>query len=219
MIAVQALGILLSFNRVISTVPVAGTFVTVKVFAGDVIIILTMIWAFIVGRSLTTDEYKNTDFVFVTNRLSSNLSGVGFALTAAIIGGITASLAGILLRIIIYFIYGSQNIAARHFFVEPQELFMSIIATIFYIVLISAIGYFFGTLTRKHPGFNILLPVAFVGLLLLSAGDVSNTGVILEEIVNFFTKESSLMLFMIKITGTVFVLFYSSILMSNRLEV
>ena len=74
-------------------------------------------------------------------------------------------------------------------------------------------------MTRKHPGLNILLPVAFVGLLFLIGGDVGNTGVILGEIVNFFTREGSLILFMIKITGTVFGLFYSSILMSNRLEV
>ena len=220
MIAVQILGILLSFNGVMSSgTGNGGFFVSVKTFAGNLIIILTMIWAFFVGRSLATDEYRKTDFVFVTNRLSSNLSAAGFALTAAIVGGVTASLSGVLFRIIVYFTYGSQNIADQHFFVKPQELLMSMIATTFYIILISAIGYFFGTLARKHPGFNVLLPAAFVGLLFLRVGNVGNISVVLEGTVNFFIKESSLMLFMIKITGVVFALFYSSILMSNRLEV
>lgn len=220
MIAVQMLGILLSFNGVMSSSTSMGGFsVSVKTFAGNLIIILTMIWVFFVGRSLTTDEYRNNDFAFVTNRLSSNLSAIGFALTAAIAGGVTASLSGVLFRIIVYFTYGSQNTGNWHFFIKPQELLISIIATTFYIILISAIGYFFGTLTRKYPGFNVLLPAAFVGLLLLRAGNVGNISIILEKTVNFFIKESSLMLFMIKITGVVFVLFYSSILMSNRLEV
>lgn len=220
MIAVQALGILLSLNGVMSSGTGSGEFsVSTKIFAGDIIITLTMTWAFFVAYNLTANEYRKTDFMFVTNRLSSNLSSVGFVLTISAIAGVTASLAGVLLRVIIYFTHGSQNIASQYFFILPQELLLSIIATTFYIILISAISYFFGALTQKHKRFAVLLPALVIGLLFLKARGMGNVGVILGEIAYFFTNESSLMLFMIKIIGVAFILFYSSILMSNRLEV
>ena len=219
MIAVQALGILLSLNGVMSSGTGSGEFsVSTKIFAGDIIIALTMIWAFFVAHNLTTNEYRKTDFMFVTNRLSSNLSSVGFVLTAAAIGGVTASLAGVLLRVIVYFTHGSQNIASQYFFILPQELFLGIIATTFYIILISAASYFLGALTQRHKGFTVLLPALAIGLLFLGARGVGNVGVILGEIAHFFTNESSLVLFMLKIIGVAIILFYSSILMSNRLE-
>ena len=220
MIAVQALGILLSLNGVMSSGTGSGGFsVSTKTFAGDIIITLTMLWAFLVVYNLTANEYRKTDFMFVTNRLSSNLSSVGFVLTIAAIAGVTASLAGVLLRVIIYFTHGSQNIASQYFFILPQELLLSIIATTFYIILISAISYFFGALTQKHKGFTLLLPALVVGLSFLGVRGMGNVGVILGEIAYFFTNESSLMLFMIKIIGVAFILFYSSVLLSNRLEV
>lgn len=219
LIAVQALGILLSINGVMSSGTGNGelSFVA-KIFAGDYIIGLTMIWAFFVAHNLNTNEYRKIDFMFVTNRLSSNLSSVGFVLTAAAIGGITAALAGGLLRVIIYFTHGSQNIASQYFFILPQELLLSIIATTFYIILICAASYFLGTLTQKHQGFAVLLPVLIIGLLVLTARDMGNINVMLVKIANFFTNESSLLLFMLKTSGVASILFYSSILMSNRLE-
>lgn len=220
MIAVQVLGVLLSLNGVMSSGANSGElFVEAKVFTEDFIIVMTMIWALIIARNLAINDYKKNDFVFVTNRLSSNLSSIGFVLTAAVIGGVTASLTGSLLRVLTYFTHGTQNIASQHFFIMPQELLLSMIATSFYIILISAIGYFFGALIQKHPFLTVLLPVLVIGLLILGIRGVGNISTVLLATANFFANESSLFLFMIKIIGVALIFFYSSILMSNRLEV
>ncbi|MGF7185406.1 hypothetical protein GGQ84_001493 [Desulfitispora alkaliphila] len=220
LIVVQALGILFSMNGIMSSGTTTGEmFVSAKVFAGDMIITLTMIWVLFLALNMTIDDYRRADFVFVTNRLSSNLSSIGFVLTAALVGGVTASFGGVITRVLAYYSYGSENIASQHFFILPQELLMSIMATTLYIILISAIGYFFGTLIQIYRGFIIILPTIFIGLVIMGTRGVGNIGVLLPEAVKFFTNESSLVLFAIKVIVTALVLFYSSILISNRLEV
>ena len=56
--------------------------VDVKYYSADLVIGFTMLWAFVTAITITTKPYRNHDFTFVTNRLSSSLSNILFLLTA-----------------------------------------------------------------------------------------------------------------------------------------
>ncbi len=177
--------------------------------SSDFVIIVTIVWAMISAITCTTQTYKDMDFAYVSNRLSSDISSMGFLLTAGIVGGVMASLSGILIRVMLFFTMGSSNIAREYFFVPPQDLLTSILATILYIILAISIGYFVGTLAQISKAFIVLLPLVVVIAVRLSAG------VLIEA----FIKESSLLLFALKVLATSAILFYTSLQLSNRLEV
>src|SRR5699024_5729575 len=71
----------------------------------DYVIAFTMIWAFITSIQMTTREYRQDDFTFVTNRLSGNLSNIAFLFTASVIGGVLAVLSDFLLKGVIRFLF------------------------------------------------------------------------------------------------------------------
>ena len=90
---IQLLAILFSLNGVAS-MGMGGTnlSVDVKYYSADLVIIFTMLWSFVTAITITTKPYRNHDFTFVSNRLSSSLSNILFLLTASFIGSITATL-------------------------------------------------------------------------------------------------------------------------------
>lgn len=111
MIAAQAMALFFSLGGVGGSGTGSGAvMLSTKNFSSVLTITFTFFWAFTVGALLTTREYRNIDFAFVSNRLSSNLSNFAFLVTASLTGGITAILGGILLRVIIYFSWGRANI-------------------------------------------------------------------------------------------------------------
>jgi hypothetical protein len=95
-----------------------------------------------------------------------------------------------------------------------SELFFGIIVTTFYMMLISAISYFYGMLIQLFKPFVLLLPAFFVWSLFFTG-----TSSPLLEIIEFFVTESSFVLFTIKIFIIVTILYLVSILISNRTEV
>lgn len=104
MVGVQVMALLFSLGGVMSY-GMGSQYVnlSIRFFSSEMVIGFTCIWIIVVAVWLTTKDYQNIDFTFVSNRLSSNLSNAAFLVTAALIGGVTAMLSGFLLRIIVYF--------------------------------------------------------------------------------------------------------------------
>ena len=102
-------------------------------------------------------------------------------------------------------------------FVSPLELLIGMIVTSSYLFLFSATGYFFGMLTQLNKALIVLLPALFIGLLFLDGFGAN--GEIHRGLVNFFYYETSFVLFITKILVIVAILFSSSILLSNQMEV
>lgn len=215
LVFIQALGILFSFNGVGMMGTSSNTFeIDVHFYSADIVVVFTMLWAFITAILITTQAYRNDDFALITNRLTSNLSNMLFLLTASLVGGLTALLSSHVIRILMYFMGHTE------YFITPtgaSEWIIGFIATILYVLLCSAIGYFFGTLVQLHKIFAVLLPIAFLGILILGAGTMNET--IIHKVFEFIFEESSLALFMVKIGVLVALLFSGSALMSNRMEV
>ncbi|MCQ6276562.1 hypothetical protein JMM81_16735 [Bacillus sp. V3B] len=157
LIGIQLLGILLSLGGVASTGRSGMNMsIDVKYYSADLVIIFTMLWSFVTAITITTKPYRNHDFSFVTNRLSSSLSNILFLLTTSIMGSITAILAGNLVRVLVFILFKQELYHSHNW---SQELILGIGITILYVFFVSSIGYLIGALAQVSKGFIILIPV------------------------------------------------------------
>jgi hypothetical protein len=187
---------------------------TVRSYSADVVMAFTMIWGLVTAITITTRSYRNFDFTFVTNRLTSNLSNVLFLVTASLLGGVTSILSGYLVRVAGYFFLGHTLYSSE---MAVGELIIGVIAASLYILTASSIGYLFGTLAQVSKAFIIVIPALLIGFLFL---DISfNPMPIQQEIYQFYFIESSFILFLIKILLTTAILFGTSSILFNRMGV
>ena len=216
LIAAQLLALIISFNGVASSGGGSETITfTVRYISGDIIIGFTLIWAFVLGFNMAGSGFSQ-DFTFVSNRLSSHLSSIAFLLTAAVIAGVTATLGGILLRVLTVFTQSGLDYSGLH--IPPLALFSGIFAAILYALLVSAGGYFFGMLVQQNRAFIVLLPGLLFGTLFMEARTTGQSQLLINTI-EFFIKESSHSLFFLKVSLVAALLFGLVILFSNRMEV
>lgn len=197
---------------------VGTIFFSVKLVSNDIIVWLTLLWAFVVSIVLTTRGYRDIDAAFVSNRLSSNLANGIFLLVCSLVGGLSSVLSGVVLRLIFFFSTGDAGIVNQNFFPAPAELMIGTAVTVLYLLLFAAAGYLCGMLAQFSKVFVVILPSSFFGLLILS-GRNAEVRERLMPIINFVTQESSLILLTLKIILIAAVLFGSAFLLSNRMEV
>lgn len=215
LILIQLLAVFFSFNGVGMMGSSSESIeIDIQFYSADMVIIFTIIWAFITAILITTAAYKNDDFTFVTNRLSSNLSNLLFLLTGSIVGGITAMLSTSLMKIIMYFFGGHGYIAANP---SLSAVVMGYSSTILYILLFSGLGYFFGTLVQISKIFVVLIPGVFIGAGILGAGRLGFEWV--NSLYQFIFTEPSILVFVLKVLVVVALLFSGSIALSNKMEV
>jgi hypothetical protein len=188
--------------------------INVKSFSADLVIIFTMIWGFASAITITTRPYRHHDFTFVTNRLSSSLSNILFLLAASILGGVTATLSGYLLRVVGYFLNGPSIYSPG---ISVGELFLGIIVTSLYVFLASSLGYLCGTFAQVSKFIIIALPSLLIGILFVDF--TINRNPMVGEVYQFYFSETSLGLFFVKTILTSVVLFAASTNILNRLEV
>lgn len=217
LMAAQLLAFLFSLNSTGSSGGGSnGIYYAIKHVTGDVIIFFTLIWAFSIGISMAKNGFK-ADFTFVSNRLSSHLSNLAFFLTAAIIAGVTATLCGLMLRVVVFFFHSVTD-AGPAFWIAPPVLLSGILAAALYAALLSVTGYLAGMITQRYPVFVVLLPSLFFGTLFF---EYRNTGQIQTfiKIIEFFSKEGSLALLTLKVFLVSAMIFGCVILFFNRTEV
>jgi hypothetical protein len=155
---------------------------------------------------LNFKEYKDMDFTLVSNRMSSNLSNIGFLITLSLFGAVTSALSGVLVRTIKYFFIGGAKIIENGFFVTPGQILCSIGSTFLYILLFSSVVYYCTVLTRRSVIWTVVI-------LLLSSRSLFG------NIIVFYGKEHNFLIFMIKVTITVVIFFLASVFLSNNAEV
>ena len=215
LVGIQLLAILFSLNGVGSMgMGATNLSVDVKYYSSDLVIVFTMLWSFVTAITITTKPYRNHDYTFVSNRLSSSLSNILFLLTASFIGSITALLSGNLVKLLVSILF-KQGLF--HFYIGSLELMLGIGVTIIYVFFLSSIGYLIGTLVQVSKGFIILIPVLFLGSIFLAAS--MHKEPLLIQIFQFYVLESSLLLFILKTLLTTVLFFIAAISLLNRMEV
>lgn len=217
LVAMQLLAFLFSLNGVGGVSGGGGQGITysIKYYTGDVIIVFTFIWAISVGYSLARDGFK-IDFTFVTNRFSSHLSNLAFIFTAAVLAGVTATLCGLLLRVVILLARGTVD--AGSVWIAPWLLLGGIFAVTLYVMLLSMIGYLAGMLRQKHPALVALLVGLFLGTLFVEARSTGQSRLFVT-VFEFFSQEGSYALLALKVVLVSALVFGCVALFSNRMEV
>ncbi len=211
LIVAQIIALLLSLGGV-SGVGSGGMdlFVTINNYSANIVIVMTFIWLFAITTSIAGNTLK-MDLTLVSNRLSGNLSNAGLLLTASIFGGLTASLFNVLLRFIIYFAFDRAEIISNGFYPSFADLLLGMALTILYMLLIAAAGYLFGV-SKLLGILTIIILAAIIGL-------ARTNFWFFKIIINFFTAETSPLLFTLKIIIAAIIIFGLSTVVSNRMEV
>lgn len=186
--------------------------VSLRTYSASTVLVFSFLWIVIVAILLTTKQYKKIEMPLVANRQSGSLSDVGFLMTASVFAGITSSLAGVFLRVIMYFTFDRSKLVFEGFSLTFSDLLLGLVVAILYMILISAIGYFIGMLAQVNMAFVILIPVVIFGTVR------AYTGFSLA-VYNFYAFEVSLPLFALKVISLAIVLFGASLFLSNRMEV
>lgn len=212
MFIAQTLGLLFSMGGVMTRgFGRDNLSITIKSYSADIVIVFSLFWIMITAAAIANINYKKVEFSLVANRLSSNLSNMGFLMTFSIFAGIMASLSGVLLRIIGYFISDTAQVLFEGFLISPVNLLLGMFVTSLCLILFSAIGYLGGTLVELNKSFVIIIPI-------LTAGFLKVYGQYLTKLYSYFFK-STLPIFTLKLLILAILLFGISILLSNRLEV
>lgn len=219
LIVMQLIGIFLSFNAGGGGGSSNGNSLTFdySFASGDMPVIFTLIWAFSMGILVTTIAYRNDAFSFVSNRLSHHLSTFLFLLLASCLAGITATLAGSVIKFISLFrddLLFSETIGLL---TSPSDFFMEIATSIVYTILFAGLGYLVGSFIQLS---KLVIPLLIGGLFVLPLFglNVYGTGII-EKMVVFFGTETSFPIFFVKVIATVLVFFIISISITNKMEV
>lgn len=216
LVGLQLLALLFSFNGVGSTGSSGGGIsIDVKYFSVDIVLAFTFIWAFTTAITITTKPYRNHDFTFVTNRLSSSLSNILFLFTISIIGGLTTMLSGNLLKVLIY-VFSDQVLYSSNTG-GLKEFFMGVCLAFFYVFFISSIGYLVGSLVQVSKLFVLLFPVSIIGIMFLDASLGKEPTVL--SIIQFFVMETNIIPVIGKVLLATSVLFIAAVSILNRLEV
>ncbi|KKK36337.1 hypothetical protein WQ57_19830 [Mesobacillus campisalis] len=215
LVGIQMLALLFSFGGVGSMGSYGdGLNLEVKYYSSDLVLVFTAIWAFVTATTLTTRPYRNHDFTFVSNRLTSSLSNILFLASISLAGALTAMLAGNLLKVFV-FIFADGPIYNQG--TGLADLAAGTVIALFYLFLVTSAGYLIGSLVQVSKLFVILIPVVFFGSLFLDA--VANREPIVNNVFQFYIMESSLLLLMVKTLITSAALLAAAVAILNRLEV
>ncbi|HWQ72707.1 MAG TPA: hypothetical protein VN370_10345, partial [Desulfitobacteriaceae bacterium] len=183
--------------------------VSLRSCSSNIVLIFSFIWIMIITSKLTTKQYNSIEIPLVTNRFSGNLSNIAFLTTACIFGGLTSSLCGILLRVIMYFTIDRSQIVLDGFFLDCSDLLLGITVAILYMILISALSYLTGILVQLNGAFVIIIPVVIIGLLRIYTDFCAS-------VFKYFAFEVSLPLFALKVISMAIIIFGASLFLSNR---
>ena len=185
--------------------------VHLNTYSAGLVIAFTLLWIFFVGYQLPTSRYKKLELPLVANNLSGCVSDIGVLLTACVFGGITSSLFGVILRILMFLRFNPEQILLEHFFLSPGDLLLGITAGIMYMAAFSALGYLMSMFVRINMAFILIIPAVIFGLTRIYPNS-------LQGFLEYFGAEASLPLFALKITVATILIYGASILLSNRKE-
>lgn len=212
LITVQLLALFFSYGGVSSMSSGNGEVsVHLNTYSASLVIAFTLLWIFFVGYQLPTSRYKKLELPLVANNLSGCVSDIGFLLTACVFGGLTSSLFGVILRILMFLRFNPEQILLEHFFLSPGDLLLGITAGIMYMAVFSALGYLLGMFVRISMAFILIIPAVIFGLTRIYPNS-------LQGFFEYFGAEASLPLFALKITVATILIYGASLLLSNRKE-
>lgn len=187
--------------------------VNITYIGSDMIIIFTMMWAFIIATTITRKENQLMDVSFVTTPITSHLSNLMFIILMSLIGAASAILSGFLLKLLFIIFKGTDNIIVSHYAIG--DILLGIGSLSVYLLLLSGVGYLVGALIQRFPILKMILPAIVIAALFFEGRESG----VLTEMVTFFAQEKSLLLLTFKVVAAFLVCALLSIGVSTRMEV
>lgn len=213
MIIFQLIALFFSFRGEFASTSHNNLTITTNVYAADIIVTFSLLWAFTMAIYLTNKASKNMMFTFVTDKQTNHIANLLFIIFFSVVGGVTATLLGYVVRLFIIIYYGTERIL----FFDPitiTGLLISIVTAILYHLLVAIIGYTIGELVQLHRSLMFIIPIILFGFFA--------TGINLMEepyFINFFIFETSFSLFTLKVIVTSVILFSIATQVGRGLEV
>jgi len=212
LIVVQLLGLVFSLNGTGSMgTNINNTAIQVVIVSSDTVFIFVAIWALFIGNVITTKGYRNSNFSFVTNSLSNNLSNIIVLIVMSVFAGVTTFLSNYILRIVLPLFNNVDYVRSASILDNLLGSFANVGLLICLILMISAAGYLWGTLVYMHKAYMFLL------IVLIIATPTTKTGQMILQLI--FVDNGSLLFLIVKLIGVSIVLFVLASVCSNRLEV
>lgn len=217
LVVVQLIAMLFSGAGVGSSSSSSGALrVEVKYFSGNLVLMFTLMWSFIISLMLAGRQSRSFDFTLVSNRQSSHLSNMLFIGTLNVLAGTTAMLAGAVFKLFVYFKYEDDQIINS--VISLQAFISGMIAMVAYTALCAAAGYFIGTLIQWQRAFIVLLPAVLFGFLTLGIRAGADGGWLIK-LVQFFAEEHSLSVLIAKVISLLILFYTASFWLTRRTEV
>lgn len=210
---IQLIGVLFSLNGVAQ---MGNNIITINYYSADLVIIFTLIWAFLTGITFTTKSLREEDLVYIGNRLSSGIANVIYFIMVSVIGGITALMTSPVIHVVNYYFFNTKSFISLQPSVPLSAYIYGTVATILYVLLFISLGYLIGSLVQKYKIFIWILPIVIIGLGIVLSLKEKHIVNILGE---FYFEETSILFLTFKIVMTVFAMLALSIFISNRQEV
>lgn len=200
MVILQLIGVIFAFGGENYGTGTENIMLNVKISSGSIVIGFTLFWIFIMAILMTTKQNKSMMHTFITNKKLNHLSNILFLLLLSVIGGISSYLIGFFIKTITFLWYSTENIIVVEK-ITFVEVILGIVVTTLYMFLLGAIGYFLGEIFALHRLFIIIIPVIFIGFLIIFHESA------LGPMFDFFTQESNFVIFTIKVFIVTSVLF------------
>ena len=221
LIFMQLIAILFSFNGIGQRgMGSMNGRLSVSYYSTDIVILLTILWAFIISIQLTTKNYREEIQAFIFHSKSSAMSDGLFLLTASTIGALFALGSRYIIIAINLYLFKEEKVLNVDITSSFSVIILGVLATIIIIFTFTMLGYLFGTAIQANKGLAYFIPAIFIGgfLSLLFLGD----SIVIDWIHSIFTFyffEDNFLLFAVKFLVTGLISFLLSLKLSERLEV
>ena len=190
--------------------------VSVRTYSADTTLLFSCVWIIVMASLLGSKGYRSMEFSLVTNRISSHLSNILLLVTYSVFAGMTSTSMSGLHRIIMVITLNPSEFIFDGLRIAPADLLLGILVSSLYMFLLAAGAYLIRMIIELNKSFGVILSLV---LLAFVFGTVRIFALNIENLMRFYTSESSLGIFVLKVLLTVLVLFGLSILTSNRMEV
>lgn len=212
LILLQMIGIAFSFNAEGFSSGSDYYSVGIEIISGNVIIILSFFWAFVQGLNLNGHKAEQMAHLFSATKKTDQCSNALLIFFWSFFLGVTSVLAGAVPKIL------TQVFLSDGVIYDPVPTVFQVLQSMayasVYALLIFAISYLLGSISKIHPALILLLPVLLVVYTLLGIDDGY-----LIKLIQFFNVGTNVLPLLLKVCVTMGLTFYLVYLFDRKLEV
>ena len=222
LIALQALGYLFSFSSGMTGIGDQHLMLSIRHISPIPLFVMSVVWIVIQAFSISGEKHR--EYYMVSNNFTAYFSDIAVLEVYAIIIGITMIFSWPMLQLLGALSLQNGSLGTTYDSMTLLHYLYLFLTTTFYALLFGSTAYFLGILRLRFQSFFVIAGIGFI--LLLIAWSLLGIRFIgpdftmsIEGILGFYAQESSFMLWLIKIIGSIGVLYGFIWLVIKNLEV